>query len=514
VLGSYRTRNSSSSEKGSRHDNFLTDLWRVRDNDVSQKSYYEYNNAMKPRQLHPAMWGLEMSENDELCINGYSLVELAQDFGTPLHVVNEPRLKSTIADFNGSAMSAYPGRVSIHYPLKCNSVSAVLEIICEAGLQAEVMTEFELQLALHLGWKGNEIIVNGPCKTDGFLRRCLDANVKYIIIDSLDELESLIKIVEADGGNAAVLLRVNPNYTPRGMSRGSAMASRKQSVFGLDLLGGEVVDAMRRLSFSERIRFRGFHLHIGTAIRDPRDFSSSLNCLPELMEIARDSGQRVQVLDVGGGFAAMTSRQFTPREMLLYEAFGKLPKAPTIEGSATFADLTREISSAVSRHFATDDLPELIYEPGRSLVSSNQLLLLTVHRIKERLGGPKWLIADGGLGTVTLPTYYEYHEIFVCNNPMRSRSEEVTITGPCCFAGDIVYKNLPMPEVHAGEVLAIMDTGAYFNQMESSFGFERPAIVSVSDDGIKLLRRRETFDDMIMRDQSLKKHSREEEVSL
>ena len=142
----------------------------------------------------------------------------------------------------------------------------------------------------------------------------------------------------------------------------------------------------------------------------------------------------------------------------------------------------------------------MILEPGRSIVSANQLLLIKVHRIKKRSGIPKWLITDGGLGTVSMPTFYEYHEILLCNDINRPRTEKVHIIGPVCFASDIVYKNKLMPEIEEGDVLAIMDSGAYFTALESSFGFPRPAIVRVTKDKHYLLRRAETFQDMIQRD--------------
>ena len=99
-----------------------------------------------------------------------------------------------------------------------------------------------------------------------------------------------------------------------------------------------------------------------------------------------------------------------------------------------------------------------------------------------------------------MPTYYEYHEVFLCNDVNRPRTEQATIIGPCCFAADIVYKNKKMPKVYAGEVLAIMDSGAYFTALESSFGFPHPAIIEVNGKSVQVARRRESFYNMIERD--------------
>jgi diaminopimelate decarboxylase len=395
---------------------------------------------------------------------------------------------------------AYPGRTSVHYAFKCNSVSAVVASVRRTGLKAEVMSEFELELALRMGYPGEEIIVNGPGKTDRFLLQCLRANVRLIIVDSLSELQALGRIAEAQYRDVDILFRINPDYVPRGLNSGTATASRKACAFGLDLKAGEPQAALAALKDINGVRFRGYHFHIGTGIRDPKEYSRALERLAPLIRDTRAAGRRVEVVDVGGGFASMTTRELTTREFFVYQGFERLPSGLPQENDAAFEDFGRIISDALLRIFPADELPELIAEPGRSIASPNQFLLLTVHRVKERPGVRKWLITDGGLGTVTLPTFYEYHEIFVADEMTRPRTEKVTIIGPVCFASDIVYRNKWMPSVRAGEVLAVMDSGAYFTAQESSFGFARPAVVAVNGDVCRLVRRRESFEDMVSRD--------------
>ncbi len=445
-------------------------------------------------------WGLHASPEGELMVGNSAAVALAREYGTPLHVVNEIRLRKTAESFRQSVESVYPGKTSVHYAYKCNSVPAVLQVIRGAGLKAEVMSAFELNLASRIGHAGEEIVVNGPCKTENFLRECLASRVRLIVVDSLEELAALNRLCEAGDKHVDILFRVNPDYTPRGMNQGAATGSRKGCAFGLDLKGGEVRTGFGLLKEMKRVRFLGFHFHIGTGIRNPGDYSRALRCLTPLLDAARAAGQTVKIVDVGGGFASMTTRELTSRELLVYQATGRLPSALGKATDTTFDDFASAVSRAVMKYFPANALPELLYEPGRSIVSPNQFLLLTVHRIKDRPGLPKWLITDGGLGTVTLPTFYEYHEVFLCNDVRRPRTEKVNIIGPVCFASDVVYRNKLMPLVQPNEVLAIMDSGAYFTALESSFGFARPAIVSVSDKGRRLIRRAEVFEDMVCRD--------------
>ena len=450
--------------------------------------------------LEPQNWGLETAADGRLTIGTVSAVDIARTFGTPLHVLHEERLETTAAGFRRSMETAYPGRSSVHYAFKCNSVPAVIEAVRRAGLKAEVMSPLELELALHLGYGGEDIVVNGPGKTAAFLKTAVESAVRLINVDSLHELALLNEIAGAAHKRVDILLRVNPDLVPKGMNAGSATGSRKGCAFGLDLRGGEVREALGLLRDLPGIRFRGFHFHIGTGIRDARAYSRVLDRLAPLFRDTRAAGFRVDVVDVGGGFAARTTREMSSRELLIYQGFGRLPAGAARAACSTFEDFSWEIGRALRRVFPAEELPELITEPGRSVVSPNQFLLLTVSQVKARPRVRKWLITDGGLGTVTLPTFYECHEVLLADDVRRPRTECVTIVGPVCFASDVVYRNIRMPEVRAGEVVAVMDSGAYFLALESSFGFPRPAVVAVKGDTCRLVRRRETFADLTGRD--------------
>lgn len=445
-------------------------------------------------------WGLHANDRGELLIGGCNTLELAGTYGTPLHVVDENRLKGTAKDLLESLQQVYPEPVKAHFALKSNSVPGVVSMVREAGLRAEVMSELELRLALHLGFTGNEIILNGPYKPERLLKACLEEGIRFIIIDSLYELSILERICQQTGQHAHILLRINPDFIPRGMNQGSATGSRKGCVFGLDLKAGEVERALKHLSELKRVHFKGFHFHIGTGIHCAQDYFKALGCLKDTVSRCRRNGFQIEVFDTGGGFSASTSRGMSTKEMLLYEAFDRLPGSGRSDVSPGFRHYADAISRGMRSLFDEEDLPELIVEPGRSISGPNQLLLLQVHSVKERPGIKKWLITDGGIGTVTMPTYYEYHEVLLCNDVNRPRGGKVTITGPVCFAGDIVYRNKPMPPVSPGEILAILDSGAYFTAWESSFGFARPAIAAALSGHHRLLRRRESFADMIARD--------------
>lgn len=449
--------------------------------------------------MAPECWGLHAGRKGELMVGNHGTVGIARRFGTPLHVIHEERLHRTARAFLVAARSSYPGAVAVHYAMKCNAVPAVVDTVLAAGLGLEVMTENELLLARRLGCPGRNIIVNGPCKTERFLRACC-GSVRLIIVDSVEELRDVDALAAAAGTTADVLLRVNPDFVPRGTNGGSATASRRGCAFGLDLRGGEVAAALRMLPGLRSTRFQGLHMHVGTGIRRPEEYARAIVRLRPALRLCREMRQRVCILDVGGGFASATARELRSAESLLYQVAGRLPAGGMDPGECAASAFTRAAGLAVGREFSPAETPELIFEPGRAIASANQFLLLTVHRVKERKGAGRWLIADGGLSTVSLPTYYEWHEVFLCNDVRRPVDRRSTIVGPACFAGDVVYRHRPVPRVAPGEVLAVMDSGAYFTALESSFGFPRPAIVAVCGAQCRLVRTRELLQEMNCRD--------------
>lgn len=450
--------------------------------------------------LPPEAWGLAVLEDGRLAMQGLPLTALADEYGTPLHVLDVDHLRTSAAQMRDALAAAYPGTATLHYALKANNTPGVVDVLRRAGLAAEVMTEFELWLALRSGHAGGDILVNGPCKTESFLSACIDAGVKAIVVDSIAELQRIVVLAETRDVTVPVLLRINPNHVPRHMNAGSATASRTGSAFGLDLLSHEVERALELCRAYPRIHFLGFHMHIGTGLRHADEHTRALRRLRALVHATRSDGHEIRLLDLGGGFGVPTTREFTSLEMLRYQATGRLPVQAARMQAPPVAAFIRAIAEAVQQLFAGDAPPELLLEPGRALVSSAQVLLLRIEYVKQRPGAGTWLITDGGLGTVSMPTWYEYHEVFPCEGPCRTRTERVHIVGPGCFAADVVYRNKPMPPMTAGDVIAVMDSGAYFIALESNFGHPRPAIVGVECGSSRLLRRREQFDDMVSRD--------------
>ncbi len=441
-------------------------------------------------------WGFSRGPRNELLIGGTSAVELARCYGTPLHVADEGLLRRNARSLREAFEAHYP-RVALFYALKCNSVAGVVHTIFEEGFGAEVMSEYEFWLARRLGMPAHRILLNGPNKNEPLLRQAVRERIAAVVVDSILELQRLDTIATECRAEVQVLLRVNPDFVPRGMNSGSVTGSRKGSVFGLDLRTGELSLALAALRRSRWLRYRGIHAHIGTGIRHPEDYKRAFRRVAPAFLQAREVGLETRVFDFGGGFGVPTTREFSTLEFLTYQGWGRLPHLEP----RTLAFPPRVCTPI--REFCWREglqLPELFLEPGRAIASSAQVLLLTVGTVKDRPGVGKWVITDGGAGTCAFPLYYECHEVVLANNVARPTVERVRLVGPVCFASNWIYRNKVMPVLKPGDVIAVMDSGAYFLALEANFGFPRTAVVMVSDGQAHVVRRRETFEEMASRD--------------
>jgi diaminopimelate decarboxylase len=241
----------------------------------------------------------------------------------------------------------------------------------------------------------------------------------------------------------------------------------------------------------------GLHAHIGSGIRHPEDYARAFERIAPAFLQAQAAGLETRIFDFGGGFGVPTSKEFSTLEFLAYQGWGRLPhlepQTPTFppQVCATLREFCRREGLP---------LPTLYLEPGRAIASSAQVLLLTVGSVKDRPGVGKWVITDRGAGTCAFPLYYECHEVVLANNVAQPPVERVRLVGPVCFASNWVYRNKVMPVLKPGDVIAVMDSGAYFLALEANFGFPRTAVMIVAQGQARIARRRETFEEMAARD--------------
>jgi diaminopimelate decarboxylase len=446
--------------------------------------------------MDPGLWGLER-RNGRLFMQGQDLAALAASFGTPLHVVSASSLRRRCRELS-SAFEGYPRRVRLHFSYKTNSVAGVLQVLHDCGLAAEVVDGHELWLALRLGLDPADVVFNGPNKSPDELHMAVESGVGLIVVDGFGELQRLGEVTARLGRVQPIALRICPDVTPRGMNPSSVAGSRRCQ-FGFDLRSNEVKLAVEKTARLPGLRLRGAMAHIGSGIRDLASIRATIERLlgthAEMLRV----GIEPDLLDVGGGLGTRLSREFTTFEMLAYLGLGRLPRPPKPAADDLFSRYGVAVTEAVgqgARRFGVP-VPELIVEPGRAVVSDAQVLLLTVGAVRERRRLGHYALTDGGAMTVSLMFLSEHHTVVLANRDPGGKRERISVFGKLPSPMDAVYRNLTLPRLQEGDVLAIMDAGAYFTATATNFGGPRAAVVLVDGSGARLVRRRETSEDLV-----------------
>ena len=451
----------------------------------------------------PETWNLER-KGAEWTWEGCSLLELTRQYGTPLFVVNSTLLGQAAGRMR-TAFQAQGCNSEIFFSYKTNPIPEVLRFLAGLGIGAEVISEFELELARKLGLGGEKIIVNGSNKSFPLLQTAVQTGAAMITVENTNELRALEKISAELGVKANVGLRINPGLRKRPFNFTVSTGSRS-SPLGFALKSEEWKKALQILEGSAVIRFRGLHFHIGSGIKAASPYREALRNSAAFIDDVLKHGLALEVLDIGGGFNIPTLQELDLWDAIRLFAFNRPPKAPCPRPQA---ELLSEVAAACAEmldgYFRRDHglpIPRVYVEPGRAISASSQLLLLTVNSIVER--EPRHAaVCDGGAMSLSQLLLTEYHSLFVANKAGSNPVRKYNIYGSLPTFLDLVAAGRELPALSPGDVLAVMDTGAYFTSLGNNFAGPRPAVVMIEQGNATLIRRRETFEDLFSRDKIL-----------
>ncbi len=442
-----------------------------------------------PQPQSPSAWDMTVSATGELCWEDVSLVQLAREFGTPLYVVSRARLERDYRDFLAAFTNLYP-KVEIGCSYKTNPLPGVIKAMHECGASAEVISHFELWLALRLGMPGERIILNGPAKTDRALDLAVSNGVRLINVDNVDEIETIDRLAAKYGCKQDVGVRV---VTSVGWS----------AQFGLRIGTGQAMEAFRRMKAAAHLVPCALHAHLGTGIHDANVYFTAVKEMLEFAKQLREElGIEMRYLDFGGGFGVPTVRPLSQTDRKLIE--NGFQVNPPKEGQApTTSAYAHGIIERFSQYYDLNspDSPQIVFEPGRAMTSRAQCLLLSVLALKRGDRLSEYAILDGGKN-ITMPLGYEYHEAFVANRMNESAQQRYSMFGPLCHPGDVLFKNRNFPALAKGDLVAIMDAGAYFVPNQMNFSNPRPPAVMVSGKDVRVIRERETFENIVQLDKA------------
>lgn len=433
----------------------------------------------------PACWGASVGPAGHLELGGCDVTALAREYGTPLHVVHEERLVANYTGFLGAFRACYP-RVELGYSYKTNPLPAAIAVLHEAGAVAEVISHFELWLALRLGVTADRIVFNGPGKTPAGLKLAVEQGVRIINLDNVDEAAQIQQFAAGVGRRQPVGVRV---VTSVGWS----------GQFGINLANGDAFAAFERIRSCDRLEPVGLHVHLGTGIKSPEMYARSVGELLEFALLLRERlGIGISFFDLGGGFGVPTVAGFTPMDLRLL-AMGEPSRAIDLAAAPGLDAYARAIGSLFDRYYPGPDRPTIFFEPGRALSSSAQTLLLSVLALKPGRRGGHNVILDGGRN-VAFPTDYQFHQIYPAAQMLAAPEVHYDFFGPLCHPGDVLFQCRRLPRIAVGDVIAVMDSGAYFIPNQMNFSNPRAAAVIVRDGRARVARAREQFDDMVALD--------------
>lgn len=393
-----------------------------------------------------------------LTIGGISVADLAEEFGTPLHVFDEIGLRRQMRRFAEGLRSRWPNS-EVLFASKALPVAAAYAIAESEGLSIDVAGGGELHLALAAGVDPKRIYMHGNAKSSEELRMALEVGIRSIIVDNFDEIEKLERLVTRP---QAVLVRVIPGVDAR--THASQATGGNDSKFGLPI--DQAREAINRLNAHPLLHCEGIHLHIGSQILEAEPFGEAVAKVAPIGAF--------EVYDVGGGLGVRYTYEEHPASVEAY--------------------LDAVVSSA-RKHLPSD--AKLLIEPGRSLVARAGVTLYTVNTVKHT--GKLFVAVNGGLADqLDVALTQQRYEVAVANKMNDPWSETAQIVGRQCESGDLLVRDAPVPAVEAGDLIVMAVTGAYSYTMSNNYnGALKPAVVFVSSGQSRLATRRETYEDLL-----------------
>ena len=408
------------------------------------------------------MTGFERADGVLRC-DGVDLEDAARRFGTPLYLYSAAAIREAYRRYD---QAFAPMRHRICYALKANGTGGLLRLLQGLGAGADIVSGGELRAALRAGFAPDRIVFSGVGKTDEELAAGLDAGIGEFNAESEDEVRRLSALAAARGRTARVTLRVNPDIDPR--SHPYISTGLRENKFGVDIREAPAI--LSRLRVLPAVEMTGLQSHIGSQITDLSPLAEAARELAELSRRLLDEGYPLKTIDIGGGLGV--------------DYQGGAGLGPEALADRVLPELR--------------DLPlTLLLEPGRSLVAPAGVLLTRVLFLK-RNRAKTFVIVDAGMNDLLRPALYQaFHRI----EPVRdagSTVQRVDVVGPVCETGDFLARDRELALPEAGALLAVRDAGAYGFSMASNYNLRmRPAEALIEDGSVRLIRRRETFEDLV-----------------
>ena len=416
-----------------------------------------------------------------LVIGGIDAASVAREYGTPVYVMDEGRLRSNCRAYVGALRVSYPASQAF-LGSKALCCMATCRLAYDEGLGIDVVSAGEIHTALRAGIPAGHLLLHGNNKTPDEIALALDAGVGRIVVDNFQEFDLLDAQTRRTGRTADVLLRLTPGIEPH--THQAIQTGGVDSKFGFGILGGVAREAVNRALDIPGVRLRGLHCHIGSQVMELDPFVRAAKAMMEFAAwVIRERKTPVEELDLGGGLGI----RYLPED-----------RPPAI------ADYVHALAAALqegAREYRVPP-PKLMLEPGRSIVGEAGITLYTVGTVKVIPGVRTYVSVDGGMYENPRPALYaaRYHAV-LADRLDEPADTMVTIAGRCCESGDVLLWDAALPRPRPGDLLAVFSTGAYNYSMASNYNrYPRPPVVFADGGRSRVVVARETIDDLLARD--------------
>lgn len=417
-----------------------------------------------------------------LRIGGCDAQQLTLDFGSPLYVFDEHELRSTCREYV-QAFTSRHADTDVTYASKAYLSRFMATVAREEGIGLDIVSGGELAVAMAASFPAGRCHFHGNNKGEDELREALDARIGRVIVDNFHELETVDRLARTMGMVQPIILRLSPDVDAHTHSK--TTTGTLDTKFGLPIKTGAAEQAIVEAQRMAGVELVGLHAHLGSPLFDlePYDEANSV-MLPFAAAMIRKHGLQLREYSPGGGFASQYVRE-------------RPAPSTDVYAETVVASFKRRCAEN-----GIDPLPHLFVEPGRSLVARAGVALYTVGSRKEVEGLRTWVSVDGGMADNIRPAIYgAVYEAVVVNRADDPATETVTIAGKYCESGDLLVKDAQLPPTQPGDVIALPASGAYCLSMASNYNMAlKPAVITVNDGKARLIRRRETYADLLATD--------------
>ncbi len=432
-----------------------------------------------------------MRNTDRICENigvnsegvllfaGQSVKALAEQYGTPLFLMDEDRIRNRMQTYAQGMKDAFGEYGHVLYASKAASFKRIYELAADEGIGVDVVSSGEIATAYRAGFPLEKACFHSNNKTDADIRYAMERGVGVFVVDNREELYAIDEIAAEKGIRQAVMLRITPGIDPH--TYAAVNTGMVDSKFGSAIETGQAEEMTRLALTFQNIKLQGFHCHVGSQVFDSDVYLQTADIMIAFMaDMHRKLGFVTEKLDLGGGYGV----RYTAAD-------------PEIDIAANIRQVGKAVNALITRHGI--EMPHIYMEPGRSIVADAGMTVYTMGTLKKIPGYKNYVSVDGGM--CDNPRYILYgskYTLLPATQMLAERNMECAVVGRCCESGDVIQENVMMPDtLKRGDLIACLTTGAYNYSMSSNYNrIPRPPVVMLKNGASYVAVKRETLDDI------------------